>query len=249
MFKLELYAANETIEEYTDLYLRHDISANKFAGFNGEYREATLSNYVPFHGDLFTLATVHQLVSKGGVKLFLELGSYYGGTALYMGQTLGLEVQTCEPLEAHYKIAADILEGVADVRQETSVEFLKRLEPRSSSVPLIYVDSHGYGFKWELLEELRLILQRPGPAYVIIDDFKIPDRPAFGFDSYKGQECSLEYIGDTLREGGMREVYLSDYDVQTSSAHGLRGTCLLVLGGAASEFLDSPKLGWKKVSL
>jgi len=219
-------------------------------GLNNFYADDYNSHFIPFHGDLFTLATVHELVDAG-VNIFLELGTYLGGSSLYMGQTLGLEVHTCEPHKVHYETASRLLESFASVYNETGLEFLKRgLGSGGGVVPLIFVDSHGYGFKWELLEELRAIFATYRRGFVLIDNFKIEGRPEFGWDSEKesGQECSLDYIGDVLREAGVTHVYLSDYSVKTSCAHGLRGTCLIPLEGTA-DWEPEAKLGWKKQAL
>jgi predicted O-methyltransferase YrrM len=254
MDKLELYRANEDLQEYTDLYLKHKIPPEKFVGFNNFYAEDYNSHFVPFHADLFILATIHELVAAG-VNMFLELGTYLGGSSLYMGQTLGLEVHTCEPHKVHYDTASRLLESFATVYNETGLEFLKRwLGTGPTAVPLIFIDSHGYGFKWELLEELRAVLATYKRGFVLIDNFKIEGRPEFGWDSAEGssssplQECSLEYTGGVLREAGVTHVYLSDYRVKTSSAHGLRGACLIPLKGTA-DWEPEPKLGWKKQAL
>lgn len=248
MDKLELYGANETLQEHTNIYLRHNIPAEKFVGLNSFYAEDYNSHFVPFHGDLFTLATVHELVGAAGVNMFLELGTYLGGSSLYMGQTLGLEVHTCEPHKVHYETASHLLESFGAVYNETGVEFLKREVGANGAKPLIFVDSHGYGFKWELLDELRAIFATYRRGFVLIDNFKIEGRPEFGWDTGEesGQECSLDYIGNVLREAGVKHVYLSDYNVKTSSAHGLRGACLIAL---ETDWEPDAKLGWKKQTL
>ena len=63
---------------------------------------------------------------------------------------------------------------------------------------LFYLDTH-WGAHWPLLEELEEISKtHKDNCVIVIDDFKVPDRPDIPYDKYGSHECSLEYIKEKL---------------------------------------------------
>jgi hypothetical protein len=191
-------------------------------------------NLVPFHGDIHNLSTVNYLVTRGWVDTFIELGSYYGGTTFYMSYIFHMPVISCEPLDEHYDQCIKTIAGLHDVNltKETSMTVLQR-HPFANRKPLFYVDSHGNGFKWELLNELDEILSTYERGFIMIDDFKIPDRPDFCYDAYDGYECSIEYISPILLKHNKRTIWLSNH-VANYGHHTLRGYCVIQIGNDTS---------------
>ena len=95
---------------------------------------------------------------------------------------------------------------------ETSQQFLRRLQAaypgKSEQIldpALFFLDAHGYGFAWPLLEEVRFYTRKFRGGFLLIDDFKVPplgeeeqEEEAFGYDTYMRQECSFAFIEGEL---------------------------------------------------
>jgi hypothetical protein len=109
---------------------------------------------------------------------------------------------------------------------------------------LYWLDAHGFGFNdWPLRQEVQFITKNVSNALILIDDFRVPGRPEFGFDAYNGQACALEYISDFLEPGRKYYVIYPTYRDKTSKVHGLRGVGLILYDVPGfywpDEFLDS----------
>ena len=86
---------------------------------------------------------------------------------------------------------------------------------------LFFLDAHGYGFAWPLRREVRFYTRKFRGGFLLIDDFRVPppqrsnasaaaaaggqgqgqgqgqgggQEEEFGYDEYKGQECSFAFI-------------------------------------------------------
>ncbi|GAB4213290.1 MAG: hypothetical protein OHK0022_50210 [Roseiflexaceae bacterium] len=185
----------------------------------------------PFRGDTFLLRTVQQLMRAGQISTFVETGAFYGITTAAMAQRYPqVRCYSCEINPAHYHHAAARVAGLANVTltEEDASALLARLAPEARTVPtLFWLDAHGYGFPWPLRKEIRIIAEQWEHAWVLIDDFLVPDRPWFGYDEYDGQVCSYAYIRDQL---GTRPHRLWYPTYQPPVEWPLRGWCVLALG-------------------
>ena len=184
-----------------------------------------------FHGDQYLIDLTDHLLRQA--RSFIETGTNVGTTSLHVARrNLDLKCLTCEPWEPAYKAAAEHLAAYTNVRpyHMGSVEFLNILSGAWPPGPRVWwLDAHGWGFEWPLREELRRISTQPGADAVLVDDFKVPGLPEFGFDSYRGQTCSWEYIEPAIVEPP-EAVYYPAYTEHTSRRHPLRGWILLVWG-------------------
>ena len=90
---------------------------------------------------------------------------------------------------------------------------------------LIWVDAHGYGFDWPLKEEVDYFTTNFSDSYIFIDDFKVPGKEMFKWDSYNEQECNYDYIKNNIKNN--LNVYYPAYEDHTSKIHPLTGWCLL----------------------
>lgn len=154
-----------------------------------------------FRGDPFLIATVDALVKTASIDCFVETGAFCGVTLHHMATSYELACYSCEPDATRFQLAQ---ERVIDlprtmITNEESPPLLHRL---AQTIPdarvLFWLDAHGYGFDWPLREEIAIITATWPTASILIDDFRVPGCDWFGFDSYDGQECSLEYIHDII---------------------------------------------------
>ena len=86
----------------------------------------------------------------------------------------------------------------------------------------LWLDAHGGGFRWPLIDELLFVFERFERFVAVVDDFKVPGRPDFGHDRYGGQTCSHAYVRPHLRQGDVR-LHYPTYRDRTSPRHELRG--------------------------
>lgn len=193
-----------------------------------------------FHGDRYLLRLVDLLA--GRAEVFVETGANVGSTLGYVARTFPrLDCLACEPdreaceaAAAHAGVRAHVA-----VWNETSQAFLRRLERERSEVfsltPLAWLDAHGYGFEWPLREEVNVLTRCFASGFLLVDDFRVPHEPRFGFDAYQGQECSFEYVRDAIAPRVAWRLYLPAYSEATSPWHPLRGWGLLQFGKTLDE--------------
>jgi hypothetical protein len=189
---------------------------------------------VGFHGDLYLLELVDTIIRQ--CKYFVETGANVGTTLAYVARTYpNVFCLSCEPNKVAYRRAKGNVSKYSNVAiyNETSQKFLKRLLKDQyilTSDALYWLDAHGYGFKWPLREEIRVLTRYCTKAFFLIDDFRVPGLDCFGYDEYDNQICSFEYIKDLLNETCEYRLYYPRYTDRTSTFHPLRGWGLIELG-------------------
>lgn len=201
-----------------------------------------------FHGDRYLIRFIDAIAPR--MRNFVETGCNVGSTLAHVLRNHPhLECFSCEPdAEAHRAAVANVASWRPWLQQMLSQQFLPALLSHKPSIveqpTLFWLDAHGYGFEWPLVEELALIIDRFPDFIVVVDDFLVPGRPDFGFDRYGEQECSHRWVGPKL--GGRRaHLYHPTYREHTSKHHPLRGW-----GVYSSRPLDLVSLGvdWIRAS-
>lgn len=185
-----------------------------------------------FHGDKYLIKVVDSLVSD--CSIFVETGSSIGTTLAYVAKKYPDKYYySCEPDKKAFSEAKKNTKGLENIFifNETSDDFLKRLKKDYSHIfnekTLFWLDAHSNGFEWPLKNEISFITTNFQYPKILIDDFKVPNRPYFGFDEYDGQECSFDYIKNSIKRNNYFLVYPS-YKKKTSDFHPLRGWGLLL---------------------
>jgi predicted O-methyltransferase YrrM len=184
-----------------------------------------------FHGDQYLLSLVDELMSQ--TDYFIETGTNVGSTLAFTAKKYPhITCLSCEPgTEAHSNAAINT-SGLLNVRlyNETSTDFLIRIKREMQFLfherVLFWLDAHGYGFDWPLKEEIEFITANFNKAIILIDDFKVPERGCFKYDSYKDQTCSYDFVKASFKSDFYR-VYYPTYTDRTSSHHPLTGWGLI----------------------
>jgi hypothetical protein len=155
-----------------------------------------------FHGDKFVVSLADYFLKQSNV--FIETGSYVGITAFHVGKNYpSIDVFSCDIDAKVLKIARENCIRNRNIMLNTlaSPEFLYklfkdncRLEDKTITC---WLDAHWYDY-WPLKEEIAFLTSRIKKGFIMIDDFKVPGRPEFGFDVYNSNECSFDYIKDAL---------------------------------------------------
>lgn len=194
---------------------------------------------IAFHGDSYLLTFCDYILAKSGV--FIETGTYQGHSTEYVARTFGhLQIFSCEPNNKHFKIAEDRLRPFRDnitLNKEVSPDFLYEIVKSHPEIidkdVVFWLDAHPFKwdlYKWPLKEEIRFITKTFKKAYIFIDDFKIPGRPNFQFNSHFGQEYSYESIQKELCKDKIYSIYFPEYKEKTSRHHPLVGWILIEFG-------------------
>jgi hypothetical protein len=188
-----------------------------------------------FHADKYVLALANYFLADA--EIFVETGTLAGSTAFYVGSTHPrIEVYSCEPDRQSFMFATSRCRSLSNVhiQQRSSPDFLYELYARKQALvgkrAVFWLDAHGYGFRWPLRDEIRFITSTLESAVIMIDDFKVPGRPEFGYDEYDGQECSFSFIASALHRRNDYVLLTPSYADRTSPIHGLRGVGTLVFG-------------------
>jgi predicted O-methyltransferase YrrM len=152
----------------------------------------------PLNGQSGRAAIIEEIVHGCSVEQIVETGTYRGATTAWLTR-FGLPVYTVETNPRFAHLARLRFAEVALVHpvEMDSASFLERLAGdvgRTAPVTLFYLDAH-----WEqrlpLDEELRIVGRAFSSAVVVIDDFEVPDDPAYGFDDYgPGKRLDLDYV-------------------------------------------------------
>lgn len=153
-----------------------------------------------------------ELQKQFGFKTVIETGTDYGHGALhaskYCDNVITMDISQ-ESVDRSIKNWLD--EGFEIVHQEGSntilhrgnsqiVSFLgnspdvmRQVLPATIGPHCFYLDAHGGGCP--LLEELRVIADFGlSNSVIIIHDFKVPDRPSYGYNEYNGTPLCYDYI-------------------------------------------------------
>lgn len=151
------------------------------------------------NGQVGRKAIVYAVVEHVAPTVVVETGTHRGATARYLARTTGLPVYTVEVDAPTYRRARRRLRHVANVHPQLgdSRSFLRDLPHAGvpdTATALFYLDAHWWT-DLPLLEELKIIEQTWRDWVAIVDDFEVPDDPAYGYDDYgPGKALRPEYL-------------------------------------------------------
>jgi len=198
-------------------------------------RELSEQFEVGFHGDIYLLALVNYISQF--IHAFIETGANVGTTAGYFGRTFPeIKVYSCEPDPTAFQTATNYTKELKNVRilNQPSPNFLYKLHRKHPDLyqktNLYWLDAHGYGFEWSLNDEVKFLTGALKSGFILIDDFRIPDRPEFKFCQYDGQVCEFEMIAPHLSDRHTYTFVYPKYSDRTSKHHPLVGVALIVFG-------------------
>jgi hypothetical protein len=76
---------------------------------------------------------------------------------------------------------------------------------------LAWLDAHSKDFEWPLSEEMQFFTNRAKNAYLLIDDFFVPNQPQFRSNKHGNQRYSLEYISQFFNKEAKIQIYFPCY--------------------------------------
>jgi hypothetical protein len=152
----------------------------------------------PFCNDKVFIEEIAYIIQTYGLREFWETGSYLGNSSNFIKRLFPhMVVSSCDIHEGYLEKAR---QDCATVSYElaNSVEYLRNKLFSCSSIPFVFLDSHGHEGGLPLEEELTLIGNSGKELVLCIHDCKIPSRKVFGWDTYEGVDISTELVEKIL---------------------------------------------------
>jgi hypothetical protein len=180
----------------------------------------------PFSGDNILAETILQLQKEFNLTTAIETGTYKGATTIWLNEHFA-DVHTTEIDSRLYDNLRKAFKGTkiklwCAGSQEALPEILNYI---SDSRPFIFLDSHWYVNP--LLSELDTIAKAGIKPVLAIHDFKVPNHPELGFDTYpkQGIVYDFAYIESHLEKIYGKDGYVYFYN---SEANGDKRGCIFI---------------------
>lgn len=166
---------------------------------------------LPFEGDTFIKNELIKLRDKFNLDYCIETGTQYGSTTLELCSIFG-NAMTVEADYKYLKIASERLcQTPVVIYSGKSENILPILRNRNDT--LYYLDAHGCETGGcPLKEELQIIADKHLKNICIaIHDFKNPEHPEFGYDTYDYELCFEEI------EPYLKQIYPNGFEYHYNS--------------------------------
>jgi len=123
-------------------------------------------------------------------QLVVETGAHRGVTTKFLAQTFRVPTLSCEIHPDYFWEGRwrTLTQRNCRIFHEDTREFLRRIGSRMKSAEdrvLIYLDAHWDPQDLPLLEELKILQAQLRHALILVDDFRHPTDPGYGFDEYE----------------------------------------------------------------
>jgi hypothetical protein len=172
----------------------------------------------PFNGDTFAMEKVVELQKEFNLTNAVETGTCFGSTTQFFAQAFD-RVLTIEYNRTYHSIARDRLLKLRNIEFERgdSAQVLQKKIEGMGNDTLFFLDAH-----WEkscpLIDELIQIGNSRLKPVIMIHDFKVPDYPELGFDSYNGIPFTFAYVKKQLDRIYGFDGYNHEYNSQAKGA-------------------------------
>jgi hypothetical protein len=188
----------------------------------------------PFHNDAMFIRVVDSIMSTLAIKSFVETGTFLGFSSKHIARNHpDLKVLTIECNNDYHALSRISLSRYSSVTQylgDSAALLPDILSSDTICYPtLFFLDAHWKEYL-PLTDELLTILGSQKDAVIIIDDFQVPDRGEYGFDTYHGQPIGLGLLKGCLHRGQEIALFLPNYDA--TNAYGPNTKNGLVTGYA-----------------
>ena len=175
-----------------------------------------------YEGDSFIGHEIKSLVQRFGVSIIFETGTFLGATTKKLAELA--PVYTVEIVPENFEKACanvgDSNKNYVKLKLGNSVDLLKEWLPNfrlKQDSCLFFLDAHWNDY-CPLLDELKVIAENGLKPVIVIHDWKVPGRPDLGFDSYKGQDYTFEWIQESMEKIYGVDGYSYHYNDQAEGA-------------------------------
>jgi hypothetical protein len=168
--------------------------------------EQLARNLAGFEGDFYIGEEIKKLVQKFQINTIIETGTFLGGTTKKLAE-LAEKVYTIEVDTENIPEAKEFLKDCYNttVIEGSSPEVVRDLLKLDHGNLLFFLDAHSHIYT-PLLDELAVIAEANIKPVITIHDWKVPNQPDLGYDSYNGQDYTFEWI-----QLSIEAIYGDDY--------------------------------------
>ena len=183
-----------------------------------------------FNGDEILFGVVKELVTKHGINLIVETGTYKGDTTLELSE-LANQVHTFEINPAYQAQARSLCREKTNIHFHTgsSGKLLFDFQIWRYEKPLIFLDAHWNNYN-PLLDELAAIASFKIKPVILIHDFFVPGHSTedqsgmWGYDCYNGQCYTWEWVKESIEKIYGPDGYVKRYNDYYEASRG----CLII---------------------
>jgi cephalosporin hydroxylase len=176
-------------------------------------------NAIGFEGDFLLKAHFIKLIEKHNIECVIETGTYMGSTTLQFSEMVH-HVSTVEANPEYFNKAIEKFTGKDIIYNlGSSVDVLPVMidSMRDKGKMLIFLDAH-WGANNPLLQELKIIKVAGIKPVIAIHDFKVPDCPDLGYDSYDGQDYDWQWIKESVESIYGKDGFTYHYNKEAEGA-------------------------------
>lgn len=164
-------------------------------------------NRLGIEGDVIAKQEFERIIKEFGITDVIETGTYLGSTTKLLADHAPM-VHTIESNSRHFTEAREYLTAEVFEKRNVEMHLGNSAEVLGGVIDdilakgrgqrvFMFLDAH-----WEeynpLLDELKLIAEKKIRPIIAIHDFKIPDHPELGFDTYKDIVYEWDWIKDSI---------------------------------------------------
>lgn len=190
---------------------------------------------IGFHGDKYLINIVFSCLNQA--ETFIETGTNVGSTLVFVAKNYPkMKIYSCEPDKKAYNFVKDKIKSLNNVSlfNGQSPDMIISIAKDNPSIKkqdtVFWLDAHDYGYQWPLKQEIEFITHNFKQGYIFIDDFFVPHLDFFKWCKYQNQECSYQYIKDSINPKIEYNLYYPNYHEKTSLHHPLTGWGLICFG-------------------
>lgn len=191
------------------------------------------SDEAGFNGQKGRKEIFRALLERFKFKHIIETGTFAGDTTGYMATTAGCPVFTCELIPLFHALARKRLAGIPSINLENmdSRAFLADLSQQkefTSGCCFFYLDAH-WGRDLPLKAEISIIASAFDRYIIMIDDFRVPEDPGYGYDRYgMFGKLDLAYLRPVIQQ---HELSIFFPALPAAEETGARCGSVLLAGG------------------
>ena len=178
-----------------------------------------IQNLAGFESDYFAKEKFKKLIEENNIEVFIETGTFLGSTTLLLSQWCE-EVHTIEVNEINYFKAKEALKYTnVKMYLGSSENILNQILPKVKLSRIgIFADAHWNTYN-PLIDELNTIASSGiKPIFIAIHDFKNPNHPEFGFDTYNGQDYEWSWIEQYIKNIYGEDGFIIEYNSEATGA-------------------------------
>lgn len=151
--------------------------------------------------DIFLLKEFKKLIKKHGIKKVYETGTFVGGMTKEFSKIVD-EVESIEINSAIFNLASENLQEIKNIKLHlgNSPEVLQDIVEKNNNKVLFFFDAHWYDHN-PIFDELNVIIDKNIEPIIVIDDFRVPEKPEWGSDHPLRYESIKEYLEKIYKNG------------------------------------------------